>query len=287
MVPVSAKFDFDDSITKISTRYVQRSRGGRARISYAPPVYANWDEVQDEMWPWVVEFKQEPADFRSAKFGARLMHNSVRSALRIASDAFFFTLEPTSCQPGVSGSLAGEFGLLPRRSDLPIPDEAKYQLTQEIRSSAEMLWLGQLNFANERSTIALRRFNLAYAGRDVEDALIDLWIGLEALFAGSEPEISHKVALRIAYYLGKSPTERRSLFRLVKDSYNARSRLVHGDEVGDLKLARKTAKQTLRLALMRVLTDQAVPALAELDDISAAGEVPPTNPPAALPAPES
>lgn len=52
---------------------------------------------------------------------------------------------------------------------------------------------------------------------------------LEVLFSTGSSEIVHKLAERIALFLGTNNEERRLLFDRVKKLYNLRSKLVHGD----------------------------------------------------------
>lgn len=54
---------------------------------------------------------------------------------------------------------------------------------------------------------------------------------LECLFgdSGNKAEITHKVAERVAFYIGKSAAERHECFNNVKDAYAIRSKFIHGD----------------------------------------------------------
>lgn len=269
--------------------------GGFA-IDYGVPGDKRWYEVVNDQWPWVIEITQKPKEFWIASVFAEFVHNAVQSALRIVDESFFFTFGPAVGQAGVPGSLMGQFGLLPRESDVEIPEEAKYRLSAEATAEVKAVWLGQMALEGSRAQLAVRRFNLGYERRTGDDSLIDLWIGLEALFSESGTDISYKAAMRIAYYLGKTPDERKALFKAVKDSYNVRSRLVHGDPLplGD---ARKTALSALRRALARSMTEKSLPDPPALDLEIAAGSQSPsqgpeeggtlTNPPAAPPAPGS
>ncbi|HEX5701899.1 MAG TPA: hypothetical protein VFX97_01615 [Pyrinomonadaceae bacterium] len=62
---------------------------------------------------------------------------------------------------------------------------------------------------------------------------------LEVLFSTGSSEIVHKLAERIALFLGGNYEERRLLFNRVKKLYNIRSKVVHGDVMGS------TAARTL------------------------------------------
>jgi hypothetical protein len=123
---------------------------------------------------------------------------------------------------------------------------------------------------DDRVRIALHRFYFGHAGGG--DDVIDLWIGLEALFSDATSEMTYKAAMRIAHYLGPNPGARRFLFAALKKSYEIRSRLVDGVHPGDMGRARLVASEALRLSLLRILCEGATaPDVAELDRAVAAG----------------
>ncbi|MCY7579718.1 HEPN domain-containing protein [Bacillus altitudinis] len=51
---------------------------------------------------------------------------------------------------------------------------------------------------------------------------------LECLFTIGASEVNHKIAERVALMIGNSKESRKELFKLIKDAYNYRSKLVHG-----------------------------------------------------------
>jgi hypothetical protein len=64
------------------------------------------------------------------------------------------------------------------------------------------------------------------------DAVIDYFTGLEAIFIrGSSDNLSYRLSILVAAILGKSQKfeEKKEIFEFIKDMYNLRSRLVHGD----------------------------------------------------------
>jgi hypothetical protein len=82
---------------------------------------------------------------------------------------------------------------------------------------------------NRRVAMALRRFDSAYARRNSEDALIDLWVAFEALLVpDSTTELRYRASLRIARLVGQTATERHEAFEVARSSYDARSKVVHG-----------------------------------------------------------
>jgi hypothetical protein len=66
------------------------------------------------------------------------------------------------------------------------------------------------------------------------------WIALEALFGpeGSTGEIAYRLGQRIAFFIGETPEDARTMFKLVKECYDMRSKILHGrwnntKEIGD------------------------------------------------------
>jgi hypothetical protein len=77
--------------------------------------------------------------------------------------------------------------------------------------------------------IALRRFNSAYHGY-IEDRLIDQMIAFESLYLGDDKELTYKLALRAAFFLGK---KKKQIFRDMKDAYKLRGDIVHASKKVD------------------------------------------------------
>lgn len=58
--------------------------------------------------------------------------------------------------------------------------------------------------------------------------IVSYCTALECLFTIGTSEINHKIAERVAIMLGTSEESKKDLFRLIKEAYNYRSSLVHG-----------------------------------------------------------
>lgn len=61
---------------------------------------------------------------------------------------------------------------------------------------------------------------------------MDFTTALEALL-GTEIEISFRLSFRVASLIAGNESERANYFKLMKDFYNVRSRLVHGNALND------------------------------------------------------
>jgi hypothetical protein len=103
--------------------------------------------------------------------------------------------------------------------------------------------------------LATRRLDLSYDRLEEEDRLLDFWIALEALFApdGRRGEITYKISRRIAFFLSDDRARRLQIAKRVKRSYTARSNIVHGDAIADLKAIGDETEELLRAALRRWL----------------------------------
>lgn len=117
--------------------------------------------------------------------------------------------------------------------------------------------------------IVCTRFNLGIGKPSKNDALLDLVVGLEALYLPDVGgELSYRLRMRCSRHLGESVTEIHEIFSKLNDLYKMRSKLVHGDALTIEQAAEKTAfKETpvqalefafsiLSRGLLRVLKDE-------------------------------
>jgi hypothetical protein len=96
-----------------------------------------------------------------------------------------------------------------------------------------------------RTEIALRRFDFAYERVRPEDKLIDYLIGFEALLLKGDErqELEYRLALRGSVMLGKTAQERQTIFKELKTAYRERSNIVHGGTVREaIKIASDRVK---------------------------------------------
>ncbi len=113
-------------------------------------------------------------------------------------------------------------------------DHDKYKLTAEDAPELSKLWDIYRDYqASEKKlfpSLALRRFSQAGNRLQPEDKLVDLMICCEALFLNDlwQGELSYRLALRAAIFLGKDPASRMKVFDFMKGIYDVRSKIVHG-----------------------------------------------------------
>lgn len=69
--------------------------------------------------------------------------------------------------------------------------------------------------------------------------IISYCTALECLFTVGKSEINHKIAERVALLLGRTSESKKEIFKIIKDAYNHRSSLVHGQylKVTDAELS--------------------------------------------------
>jgi len=85
-------------------------------------------------------------------------------------------------------------------------------------------------------SLAVRRFSIAADRQQLDDKLVDYFICAEALFLpDAEDELSFRLAIRAAHFLAEDKAEQRRVFEFFRRAYHARSRIVHGKTLKNLK----------------------------------------------------
>lgn len=108
---------------------------------------------------------------------------------------------------------------------------------------------------------ALSMLGHALREREWKVRYLLMWVGLEALFGPDSPsEVSHRIALRMAYLLGGDAQGRWATYRTAKKCYSWRSKIAHGLRMGDYREEEARAafdgtENLLRQALLMMLLD--------------------------------
>jgi hypothetical protein len=99
-----------------------------------------------------------------------------------------------------------------------------YSLLQRFESTSVAAW--------NNINVALRRFTAIYESdwNQLEDRVIDAVTAIEALL-GSDQEITFKISTRVAGILATNDNERVALFNEMKQYYEVRSKIVHGNDL--------------------------------------------------------
>jgi hypothetical protein len=143
-------------------------------------------------------------------------------------------------------------------SSKPRVHGAKFELASEDVGLLDQLVSLLPRARGEASTMrALDRFNLAYDRARPEDRIIDYWVALEALFLPGidRGELSYRASLRAAYYVGSS-RDRQRIFWDMRQSYDVRSHVVHGEKPdADVRVTAERTEEVLRGALRNAILE--------------------------------
>jgi hypothetical protein len=147
-----------------------------------------------------------------------------------------------------SGGFGHDAGPQPGYSFDTHNDESAFRIFEQ---EWKAVMLPALRFP--RVNVALGYYNESYSDKPEAAQLVDLITGLEALLVSTAESLSYHIAVRCANLLGTDADQRRSIFAETKAFYDARSRLVHGDELKSKHSQRLSQLSTLREVTRRVL----------------------------------
>ncbi len=147
-------------------------------------------------------------------------------------------------------------------SDLRTIDGEKYILEEDdVRTFPKLLKQLMKPDRDAELSTAITRFEDSYLRTQQKDKLIDYWVALEAVFLSLIDKdfvnaMSDTVASNVAYYIGKTESERRSIFNKVQESHQIRGYFIHGERGKkrknvNLDLKVKETEQILRQALRK------------------------------------
>jgi Apea-like HEPN len=126
-----------------------------------------------------------------------------------------------------SGSQSRSFGFAPgydssRVYAIGSEDMSKIQqVVKELKSTS----------TDKPLSLGTRKLSESCVRSSDEDAILDIFIALEAMAfkKGEQGEFTYKLSQRVACLLGKTPAARKSYFKKVKNAYNIRSKIIHGE----------------------------------------------------------
>ena len=115
----------------------------------------------------------------------------------------------------------------------------------------------------EKLRVPIQRWRRSKAARNGVDLAIDLRIALESLFLdeGNNAELSFRLALRAAWYLGAKGHERTKIFDALREAYIIGSKAVHtGEGYNDVIPANLAAAQDIcRISILRRISERGKP----------------------------
>jgi len=137
-----------------------------------------------------------------------------------------------------------------------------YVLTVELQKPFLAFWKIYSTLNTEKIHRHLDRFGRSYTQHDWYDRLVDFVTSLEGVvLPGQREEKRNQFALRIAWILGSTKSERERLFKEAIDIYDARSAVVHGEldvrSPKDFSICQR-AEGLNRLLLVKAMEDPAL-----------------------------
>ncbi|SRR6266496_2001238 len=108
----------------------------------------------------------------------------------------------------------------------------RYVLTQEDAQIMPNLFKKvKKALNNDKLTTTINRFEDSYTRTKLEDKLIDYWTALEALFFLEDEfqDMGKSLALAASYYLGRTSSERTTIYNDLTRSHTLRSHYIHGE----------------------------------------------------------
>jgi hypothetical protein len=116
---------------------------------------------------------------------------------------------------------------------LPEQFSERYRLVKNEMGGFQAFFTDFWKTDFQRFTLAVDYFNKSYIEPYVRDSLLDLVICLENLYLRNEdPELKgYKLRLRASYILSTGFEEREKIFKDLKQAYDLRSEIVHGNKM--------------------------------------------------------
>jgi hypothetical protein len=123
----------------------------------------------------------------------------------------------------------------------------RYTLNESDLPTVSVLWARAARYVGAPQPfwfLALKRFSEGVNRAGDDEALLDYWIACESLFGDDEQrgEMSYRLSLRLAYFVGRDPSERAEIRTLAKKAYGTRSAIVHGAKKVETKRVAGHAK---------------------------------------------
>ncbi|MEA4883001.1 MAG: HEPN domain-containing protein [Clostridia bacterium] len=145
----------------------------------------------------------------------------------------------------------------PPPSETPGRDTVTTPLDEPAASELKCMWSSLAHGANSSvARLALSRYGTGTGRRRVEDQIIDYWIALESIFLQENDELRFRASLRIAGFLGITGDERVHIRRQAMNSYDVRSKVVHGSSrlnENQITVACSETRELLRTSLIKLL----------------------------------
>ncbi|WP_146192660.1 HEPN domain-containing protein [Streptomyces sp. A244] len=182
-------------------------------------------------WPQSMGSEQWAGNFPYAKLDQVIQAVSVASMQ--PTGYYQVAYLPEGWSPGYVGQLAltrHAFKVDRKSQKLDTSSEAPSDVLDSEKANDIALLFDALQGANDQTTLAARRLQLASLREDELDEIVDLCVGIEALLGGTQAgETTYKLAVRGAAVLArKGFRDSAKVADLIKKVYAYRSYIVHG-----------------------------------------------------------
>lgn len=166
-----------------------------------------------------------------------------------------------------AGQLPGEIQVFAHETDSIFGANKRYEIesisaegladVKVINDAVRQIYLRPDGEEDHSLAVAIRFATKALAETWWQSRYLCLWVCLEALF-GSDSEVSYRIALRIANFLGDTQESRKDIFDRVREAYRWRNRVAHGrpnkeSEKDKSAEAMGTAEGVLQGSLQKIL----------------------------------
>lgn len=117
--------------------------------------------------------------------------------------------------------------------------EELFELESKLESENEIARINKIRklifdsniMNNPKSQLLINRYFQIFDRKSTQDRILDEFIILESVYTGSnKSEITFRLSLNIASFLGDNKEDFDEIYLFVKDIYTIRSAIVHGDE---------------------------------------------------------
>jgi len=129
--------------------------------------------------------------------------------------------------------------------------EALFELKSKLESVNEIARIKEIQklisdsniMNNPKSQLLINRYFQIFDRKSTQDRILDEFIILESIYtSSSKSEITFRLSLNIASYLGDNKEDFDEIYNFIKDIYIIRSAIIHGDE-WKTKLKKKEIKK--------------------------------------------
>lgn len=127
-------------------------------------------------------------------------------------------------------------------------------ITSEVRELTPQ-YLALAPVDRRRVDTAILRLGFAAARLQPSDAIVDLAIAIEAILSdkGNKDELTYRLRLRAALILGTELEERQRIKQFIRDLYNERSSVVHGEAPRNTDAELRSSGEQMVVTLVRTI----------------------------------